>query len=427
MIRPWYLLPLAGRSADELQAVTSELRSRLAGDVAIAEVTAQYQRAVRPGGFRRFVLGTSIAELISAVERPRRSSGMTARIDRTDRPAVFMFPGGGAQHAHMAAGLFAADAGFRQEAERCAGLFEERMGLDALAPVRAEPGTVLDDLRLELASLFTVEYALARWWLSLGVRPAALIGHSLGEYVAAVVAGSVDLADAIALVSVRATLLARLPSGAMISVEAAERELASFIGDGLSLAAVNGPRRCVVSGPRPSVEELETRLAAGGIHVQRLRIRGAGHSAQVDGILEEFGSFAAGIRQRPGRIPAVSNLSGTWLTPAEASDPSYWQRHLRAPVRFVDGLRTLLDAHQDAAFLEVGPGTSLTTLTRQNEPAACVISSLPHPLDPAPDGAVITRAVGQLWLAGVDIDWPVLATKVAAAAAVLNAREGAVS
>lgn len=415
MIRPWYLIPLAGRSADELEAVTSELRSRLAGDVAIAEVTAEYQRAVRPGGFRRFVLGTSIAELIAAVERPRRSSAMMARIDWPARLVVFMFPGGGAQHAHMAADLFMSDEGFRQDAERCARLFEERMGLDVLAPLSAEPGTVLDDLRLELASLFTVEYALACWWLSLGVRPAALIGHSLGEYVAAVVAGTVDLADAIALVSVRATLLARLPSGAMSSVEAGEHEIAPLLGDGLSIAAVNGPRRCVVSGPRPSVEELETRLAAGGIHVQRLRIRGAGHSAQVDGILEEFGSFAAGIRQRPGQIPAVSNLSGTWLTPAEAIDPAYWKRHLRAPVRFVDGLRTLLDVHEDAVFVEVGPGTSLSTLTRQNEPAACVVSSLPHPLDPAPDGAVITRAVGQLWLAGADIDWPAVASRVGAA------------
>jgi acyl transferase domain-containing protein len=216
-------------------------------------------------------------------------------------------------------------------------------------------------------------------------------------------------------VSVRATLLARLPSGAMSSVEAGEHEIAPLLGDGLSIAAVNGPRRCVVSGPRPSVEELETRLAAGGIHVQRLRIRGAGHSAQVDGILEEFGSFAAGIRQRPGQIPAVSNLSGTWLTPAEAIDPAYWKRHLRAPVRFVDGLRTLLDVHEDAVFVEVGPGTSLSTLTRQNEPAACVVSSLPHPLDPAPDGAVITRAVGQLWLAGADIDWPAVASRVGAA------------
>lgn len=418
MIRPWYLLPLAGQSADELEAVTCELKARLrTGEAAIAEVTAAYQRSVRPGSFRRFLLGSTIAGLVSAVERPRRSCAMMARVDRPDRPAVFMFPGGGAQHAHMAADLFLSDEGFRQDAELCATLFKERMGLDPLAAIRAEPGTVLDDLRLELASLFTVEYALARWWLSLGVRPAALIGHSLGEYVAAVVAGTVDLADTIALVSVRATLLARLPPGAMISVEASEDEIAPFIGDGLSIAAVNGPRRCVVSGPRPAVEELQTRLAAGGTQVQRLLIRGAGHSALVDGILEEFGGFAAGIRQRSGRIPVVSNVSGTWLTPAEAADPLYWKRHLRAPVRFVDGLRTLLGAHQDAVFLEVGPGTSLSTLTRQNEPAACVVSSLPHPLDPASDAAVIMHAAGQLWLAGVDIDWPAMAGRVVAAAA----------
>lgn len=197
----------------------------------------------------------------------------------------------------------------------------------------------------------------------------------------------------------------------MISVEASEREIAPYIGDGLSIAAVNGPRRCVVSGPCQLVEELGARLVATGIAVQRLRIRGAGHSALVEGMLEEFGRFAAGIRLRPGRIPAISNVSGTWLTAAEAADPLYWKRHLRAPVRFADGLHTLLGDHEDAVFLEVGPGTSLSTLTRQNKPSACVISSLPHPLDPASDALAVTRTLGQLWLAGVAIDWPSVADR----------------
>lgn len=413
MIRPWYLIPLAGRSADELDAATGELRSRLmSGTATIAEVAARCQRAVPPGRYRRCLLGQSVAGLLSAIERPRRSSVMTARTDdEAHRPVVFMFPGGGAQHAHMAAELYANADAFRRDAELCAKLFEERLGLDALAVVRAEPGTAVEDLRLELASLFTVEHALARFWLSLGVQPAALIGHSLGEYVAATIAEAVALPDAVALVSVRATLLAGLPPGAMVSVEASEPEIMPFTGDGLSVAAVNGPRRCVVSGPRQSVTDLETRLAASGIRVQRLRILGAGHSALVDGVLGEFGGFAAGIRPRPGRVPRISNVSGTWLTAADAADPLYWKRHLRAPVRFADGLRTLLDDHKNAVFLEVGPGTSLSTLTRQNEPSASVISSLPHPLDPASDAATITRAVGQLWLAGAGLDWASVAAQ----------------
>jgi len=413
LIRPWYLIPLAGGSADELDAAASQLSSRLiTGAATIAEVTAEYQRAGPAGRYRRCLLGRNAAELLSAIERPRRSSVMTARTDDdARRPVVFMFPGGGAQHAHMAADLYANAGAFRREAELCAKLFEERLGLDALAVTRAEPGTGVEDLCLELASLFTVEYALARFWLSLGVQPAALLGHSLGEYVAATIAEAIALPDAVALVSARATLLAGLPPGAMISVEASEHEITAFTGDGLSVAAVNGPRRCVVSGPRQSVAELEARLAASGIRVQRLRILGAGHSAMTDGVLEEFASFAAGIHPEPGRIPRISNVSGTWLTAAEAADPLYWKRHLRAPVRFADGLRTVLDDHKNAVFLEVGPGTSLSTLTRQNEPSASVVSSLPHPLDPASDAAIITRAAGQLWLAGAGIDWTSVAAK----------------
>ncbi len=415
MIRPWYLLPLAGQSADELDVAVSELRSRLmSGEVSIAEAAAQYQRAVPPGRYRRCLLGQSLAELMSAIERPRQSPVMTARTDDTNRPVVFMFPGGGAQHAHMAADLYANVGTFRRDAELCAGLFEERLGLDTLAMIRTEPGAGVDDLCLELASLFTVEYALARFWLSLGVQPAALIGHSLGEYVAATVAGAVALPDAVALVSVRATLLASLPPGAMVSVGASEHEILPFTGDGLSIAAVNGPRWCVVSGPRQAVADLEIRLTASGIRVQRLRILGAGHSALVDSVLEDFGSFAAGIRPRPGRIPRISNVSGTWLTAAEAADPLYWKRHLRAPVRFADGLRALLDDHKNAVFLEVGPGTTLSTLARQNDPSASVVSSLPHPLDPRSDAAIITRAAGQLWLAGVCIDWTSVAAQGAA-------------
>jgi phthiocerol/phenolphthiocerol synthesis type-I polyketide synthase E len=190
LIRPWYLIPLAAPSAEGLEAVTSELRSRLmAGAATIAEVTAEHQRSVPSARFRRCVIGRSVTDLLSALERPRRSSVLTARTDHgAGRPLVFMFPGCGAEHSHMAADLYANDEVFRRDAELCAKLFEERIECDALDVIGAEPGTAVDSLRLELASLFTVEYALARFWLSLGIQPAALIGHSLGEYVAATVA-----------------------------------------------------------------------------------------------------------------------------------------------------------------------------------------------------------------------------------------------
>jgi len=258
---------------------------------------------------------------------------------------------------------------------------------------------------LALPALFVVEYALAQLWMSWGVQPQALIGHSLGEYVAACLAGTFALADALALVALRGRLMQTLPSGAMLSVALPEAKLRPLLGQQLALAAINAPALCVVSGAIQAIDALEQTLVAQGVKCQRILIDVAAHSSIVAPILDEFRQFVATLDLHAPQLPFISNVSGTWISADEATDPGYWARHLRQTVRFADGLGELL-RDRYCILLEVGPGRTLSTLAkRQTAPATTVLASLRHPDDQQSDGACLLNGLGQLWLAGVPIDW----------------------
>jgi acyl transferase domain-containing protein len=258
-----------------------------------------------------------------------------------------------------------------------------------------------------LPALFAVEHALARLWMSWGVEPEAMIGHSLGEYVAACLAGVFTLGDALSLVLLRSRLFERLPRGAMTSVPLSERELAQFKNDALSISAVNAPSQCVVSGPVSAIDEMERLLAAREVDFRRIHIDVAAHSPMVEEILPEFAEFVGTIDLHPPAIPFISNVSGTWITAAEATDPSYWVKHLRQTVRFADGIRDLLQ-DPDRLLLEVGPGQTLGSLVKMQAGEArrgTVFSSMRHPRDVQTDMEVLLATLGKLWLSNVRIDW----------------------
>lgn len=404
MISPWQLLVLSADTLDELEAASSGLCAELE-HAPVPAVAARLRRDVRDARFRRFVVGADGAEVIAALRRPRKAITMTAEVRRDCPPPVaFLFPGAGAQFAGMAADIYAASPLFRDRVDECAALFSEQLGLDVRAAFVQD--TDVNDPRMAFTALFTVEYALTEFWRSLGVRPQAVIGHSMGEYTAAVVAGVLSLRDAAALVSVRARLLAGLPAGAMLGVELPEQDVRSIIAETeLSIAAINAPLRCVVSGPAGQIDTLERGLAEREVKSRRVRIATAAHSVLVDAVLDEFGQAAAATSPRPPALTYVSNVTGRRLGPDEATDRRYWQRHLRQPVRFAEGLATVIGDGDPPVLLEVGPGTSLADLVRQNEPSAELISSLRHPRSQRTDAASLARATGELWLAGTRIDW----------------------
>ena len=292
---------------------------------------------------------------------------------RTDRAVAFMFCGAGSQYPAMGAGIYAAEPVFRAVVDDCLsrlaeqGRGELRRWLLASAEDATQARRELERPSLALPALFTVQVALARLWMSWGVQPASMIGHSSGEYAAAHLAGVLDLADALRLVATRGRLFEQLPPGAMTSVPLSEDALTPLLPPDVTIAAINAPELCIASGPITSIERLESALTAAEVETQRVRIALAAHSPMLDPILEPFRRCLAGVRLHAPTLPFVSNLTGDWITAAEATDPEYWVRHLRGTVRFTHGLATLL-GKDEVALLEVGPGRTRASILGTSRP-----------------------------------------------------------
>jgi len=324
-----------------------------------------------------------------------------------------MFPGGGAQCVNMGRDLYRAEPTFRDCLDRCFHLLEPHVGSDLhslLYPAQkwtAEASQALTRPSMALPALFAVEYALAQLWMSWGARPQAMIGHSLGEYVAACLAGVVSLDDALALVALRGQLLEKLPTGAMLSVALSEEDLAPLLDDALSLAAINGSSLSVASGPTDAIEGLERRLAHDNVQCRRLALATAAHSGLVEPVLREFTAFVERLELHAPGIPYVSNITGTWITSEEATSPDYWTRHLRQTVRFTAGLHTLFQQPY-RALLEVGPGHSLSSFARHHRSRAAgqaVLASFGHSGENEPELASLLTNLSRLWVAGARVDW----------------------
>ncbi|WP_095980633.1 SDR family NAD(P)-dependent oxidoreductase [Melittangium boletus] len=409
--RPWQLLLLSARTPTALESVTQRFATHLRQhpEQPLADVAFTLQQGRKGFSHRRVLVCRDREDALSVLEagEPTRILSRTKEAD--ERAVAFMFPGGGAQYPDMARELHDSEPVFRQEVERCARFLQPHLGLDLRsllypAPDKAEEASRLLQRGLYgLPALFTTEYALARLWLSFGIRPQALIGHSLGEYAAACLAGVFSLEDALTLVLTRARLFESLPSGAMLSVSLPEAHVRSRLAPGLSLAAINAPSLCVVSGPSDSIDSLQRQLSSEGTECHRVRISVSSHSEMVEPILPEFSRVLSSLRFHSPSLPFVSNVTGTWATD-EVATPAYWARHLRHTVRFSEGLRTLL-SDSSRVLLEVGPGQVLSSLAKQHSRSTPVFSSTRHPQEKQSDSAFLLSTLGRLWMEGVPVDW----------------------
>ncbi len=413
--RPWQLLALSARTESALSAAATNLAEHLTRhpELNLADVAHTLQVGRKAFGHRIVTLcrdGREAADALANLDPKRVFKG--APEDRRAR-VVFMFSGQGAQHTGMGRELYEAEPTFARCVDECAELLRPELGLDLRqllfpAPEAAEEAArQLDQTRITQPALFVVEYALARLWAEWGVRPHAMIGHSIGEYVAACLSGVFTLEEALHLVAVRGRLLQELPGGAMLAVALPESELRGMLGAELSVAAVNAPSECVASGTTGAVEELERALNERGVSCRRLRVSHAFHSEMVAPAGAAFKSELEKVKLREPQIPFVSNVTGKWVTAREATDADYWVRQLRQTVRFAEGVEELL-RKDGQVLLEVGPGQTLSGLVKRHPGVAggqAVFSSLPHREARQPEQSHILDSLGRLWLAGAQVDW----------------------
>jgi acyl transferase domain-containing protein len=326
---------------------------------------------------------------------------------RTGRALAFLFPGQGAQYPRMGQSLYRDHPAFRSTLDRCAEVLVPELGCD-LRDLLFRPTDEADDrlnqTRYTQPLLFVLAVSLSDLWRSRGVRPDALVGHSIGEYAAASIAGVMTLDDALRLVAARGRMMHALPSGAMLSVSLAADELAPVLETGSRLPAVNGPRSCVASGAHGAIAALRQLMMDRGIQCGLLRTSHAFHSSMMDPVLTAFEAEVAKVRLDAPQVPIMSTVTARWLTDEEATSPRYWSRQLRLPVRFADAVEALWK-HKDYVALELGPRATATTLARRmstDRSAQVAVPSLSN--EPGLEQAALLGATGQLWAMGLAVD-----------------------
>jgi acyl transferase domain-containing protein len=365
---------------------------------------------------------------------------MSSSNSREERGVVFLFPGVGERQKALH-DLYEQEEAFRRAVERCCTLLSSRMGLElwpVLFPERApsaggepagqwsKPGEI--DLALMLGrgpgrppargttataldqpATFVIEYALAQLLLGWGIRPAALLGYSLGEYVAACMAGVLSWEQALLLVARRARLIEAMPPGAMLAVPLPEEELTAYLSQRVCLAAVNGPRQVVLSGPLADIERVEASLRRQEVVTVRLQTKHAFHSSMLAPLREELTAMLRQLQLHGPRIPYISNVTGTWITREQATDPAYWAEHMCRPVRFAEGLERILQAGAGPRLLlEVGPGRALSSMVRQHPACgdgrnAQVLATLPAAYERPSASVHLQRTRSWLWLLGYTV------------------------
>lgn len=435
--RAWQVLVLSGRTDTDLRTVTDGLadflKSHSETDLGDAAWTLQVGRRVF--GHRGMLVCRDVEDALAVLEGREAGRLETFPGDGGERRVSFLLPGFGDHYPDMALGLYRDEPVFRRIVDDCCERLIPELGFDlrdelfpglasgaetpAPAPkldlrslVRGHTGGSAPPTRLTRmapvhAAVFVVEYALAQLLMGWGLHPQAMIGYSLGEYTAACLAGVISLGDCLTLVARRARLLEELPPGGMLAVPLTLEEIEPFlrtsVRDGLGIAVVNGPTLHVVSGPEASVAALEAELTADGVVCRRLLADRAGHSTMMEPVVPRLRELLAGFSLRPPEIPYVSNVTGTWIRPEEATDPEYWLRHLTGRVLFGDGLGRLLET--GSVLLEVGPGQSLTSFAKQHPAASLAFATLRSTYNVQPDRAFLLATLGRLWMAGVPIDW----------------------
>ncbi|MDZ8135355.1 MAG: acyltransferase domain-containing protein [Nostoc sp. DedQUE04] len=443
--RPWQLLVISAKTDSELKTATVNLADYLRQhrDFNLADIAHTLQREQEVFKHRRTVVCRDIEDALVALQDSRRV--LTNIQETEERPVAFMFPGLGTHYVNMAWELYQVEPIFRASVDYCCEFLKPLLGQDledVIYPHRASqqdqqslrensPGldlrkmlgrsqtqadakivaakSLLNQTHLAQPAIFVIEYALAQLLISWGIRPAAMIGYSIGEYVAATLAGVLSLEEGLTLIAARAQIIQKLPGGAMLAVPLSQTEISPLLNYKLSLSAVNSPSMGVIAGETNAIEVLEQQLTQKGLACRRLDTSHAFHSQMMEGATSDLRELVKTFNLQAAKIPYISNVTGNWITAAEATSPDYWVKHLCQPVLFAQGIQELWK-QQYPILLEVGPGQTLGSFALQcieNNSAVSqiILPSLRYSYDNKPDLAFLLKTLGRLWLTGVQIDW----------------------
>jgi amino acid adenylation domain-containing protein len=408
-----HILPLSARSPEALKQMRERLAAHLVGTPAsnLADVAHTLQAGRRDFSCRSSITARSHDE---AVEKLLGERMATATAPDAAPRIVFMFPGQGAQYVGMAAALYETEPVFAEWIDRGAEQLKPALNIDLrdflchAGPVSDAMSDELRETRIAQPCLYIVEHALARLWMSRGLKPDAMIGHSVGEFVAATLANTMSFDEGLRVVAARGALMQSQPQGSMVSVRCDADTAARHLADGIEIAAFNAPKLCVISGPFAAMDITCATLEQAGIAFSRLHTSHAFHSAMMDEACAALREETALVTYGEATIPYISCITGEWQTNDQGASSDYWARHCREAVQFAKGLQSLC-ADSVPVLLEVGPGRTLSAFAQQTisrDGLAAVVQSLPEHDRAALANEVFAEAHGRLWMSGCKLDWP---------------------
>ncbi|MDO6470697.1 non-ribosomal peptide synthetase/type I polyketide synthase [Maribacter sp. 1_MG-2023] len=416
--RPLQLLPISAKTETSLAGFETVLKKQIDAKPELNLADVAYSLSTTKANFnnRRFILASDTNDASEFLIDNDLKATQSSVVKNVPSEIVFLLPGQGSQYLNMGKDLYDGESAFREAVDNCADLLLDTIKVDIRKIIFQDANSEdaenkLRDTRYTQPALFTIEYALSQLWMSWGILPTVLCGHSLGEFVGAHLAGVFSLEDALKLVSMRGILVSGLPKGSMLTVRIDQESLEKILPKTLSIAAINSVKLCVVSGEDDEITKFSELLKEQSLAYRLIATSHAFHSSMMDPILEEFRDVVKNINLNIPELPIISTVTGTWLTNEEAVDAVYWTNHLRDTVRFSDAMDTIVKL-EDVVLLEVGPGNTLTTLSRQNKGAKNIksLASLPIPKNDENSYHGVLKALGQLWLTGLTIDWNALYT-----------------
>lgn len=426
--RYWHIVTLSAKSPQALETMTQRLVSHLIENEQQPKHHQRFENICyslhvgrRDFAYRRQLVCRNSDEAIAALTNPQSQRVITSHF--VDRPTkvVFMFPGQGCQYANMGRQLYRSEVLFRETVDHCHELLRQKfIHFEELSPEDHQGLTErIHETHLTQPSVFIFEYAMAKLLMSWNIKPDRMIGHSFGEFAAACIAGVFTLEQALELVAIRGHLIHGLDGeGDMMMVNLSEDEAMRLTNHDVSLAAINGPDRCILSGTKNAIEYLHKQLDGRGIENRILYISHAFHSHLMEPVLERFRGYVERRTPKAPKIPFISSLTGDWITDEQATSPQYWADHLRNTVQLNRGLYTVfsersnddhnVDASEQFICLEVGPGKSLSTLAAQHpakQTQDLVMATSRHAYHEVSDVQFLLKVVAKLWQQGIEIDW----------------------